>query len=103
MLKSSSLCLYSSNLDTFWLKMEQFWPFEEIYIFSNGDHLGYRTALKDTILKGDHLRPSWMEGIAIGYNFERDRPRDHSCQAWLNMVQRFQRRRFKCDLLSKYA
>jgi hypothetical protein len=40
LLKSSSLCLYSSNLGTFWLKIEQFWPFEEIYIFSNGGHLG---------------------------------------------------------------
>ena len=40
----------------FLLKIEQFWPFEEISIFSNGGHLGYRTALKDTILKGDHLR-----------------------------------------------
>jgi hypothetical protein len=30
MLKSASLCLYSSNLGTFWLKIEQFWPFEEI-------------------------------------------------------------------------
>jgi hypothetical protein len=30
MLKSSSLCLYCSNLGTFWLKIEQFWPFEEI-------------------------------------------------------------------------
>jgi hypothetical protein len=30
MLKSSSLCLYSSNFGTFWLKIEQFWPFEEI-------------------------------------------------------------------------
>ena len=56
MLKSSSLCLYSSNLGTFWHKIEQFWPFEEISIFSNGSHLGYRTALTDTILKGDHLR-----------------------------------------------
>jgi hypothetical protein len=56
MLKSSSLCLYSSNLGTFWLKIEQFWTFEEISIFSNGGHLGYRTALTDTILKGDHLR-----------------------------------------------
>jgi hypothetical protein len=44
MLKSSSLCLYSTNLGTFWLKIEQFWPFEEISIFSNGGHLGYRTA-----------------------------------------------------------
>jgi hypothetical protein len=40
MLKTSSLCLYSSNLGTFWLKIEQFWPFEEISIFSNGGHLG---------------------------------------------------------------
>jgi hypothetical protein len=37
-------------------KIEQFWPFEEISIFSNGGHLGYRKALTDTILKGDHLR-----------------------------------------------
>jgi hypothetical protein len=38
-------------LGTFWLKIEQFWPFEEIYIFSNGGHLGCRTALTYTILK----------------------------------------------------
>ena len=56
MLKRSLLCLYSSNLGTFWLKIEQFWPFEEIFIFSNGGHLGYRTQLTDKILKGDHLR-----------------------------------------------
>jgi hypothetical protein len=36
MLKSSSLCLYCSNLGTFWLKIEQIWPFEEFSIFSNG-------------------------------------------------------------------
>jgi hypothetical protein len=47
MLKSSSLCLYSSNLGTFW-------PIEEISIFSHGGHLGYRTALTDIILKGGH-------------------------------------------------
>jgi hypothetical protein len=46
MLKSSSLCLCSSNL----LKIKQFWPFEEISIFSNGGHLGYKTALTDSIL-----------------------------------------------------
>ena len=39
-LKSSSLCLYTSNLGTFWLKIEQVWPFEEIFIFNNGGHLG---------------------------------------------------------------
>jgi hypothetical protein len=54
---SVSAVLYpsSSNLGTFWLKIGQFWPFEEISIFSNGDHLGYRTVLTDTILRGDHL------------------------------------------------
>jgi hypothetical protein len=31
-------------------------PFEEISIFSHGGHLGYRTVLMDTILKGDHPR-----------------------------------------------
>jgi hypothetical protein len=63
MLKSSSLCLYSSNLGTFWLKIEPFWPFEEISIFSNGGHLGRRSAMTDTILKGDHLSiisDSWV-------------------------------------------
>jgi hypothetical protein len=50
------LCFYSSNLGTFWLKIEQFWSFEEISIFSNGGHLGYRMALTDTILKGDNPR-----------------------------------------------
>jgi hypothetical protein len=53
MLKSSS-CLCSSHLGTFWLKIKQFWPFEEISIFCNGGHLGYRMALTDTILKGTH-------------------------------------------------
>jgi hypothetical protein len=47
MLKSSSLCLYSSNLGTFWLKIKQFWPFEDISIFSKVAILdggrGYRT------------------------------------------------------------
>jgi hypothetical protein len=50
MLKNSSLCLYASNLGTFWLKIEQFWPFEEISILSNGGHLGYKTALTVELL-----------------------------------------------------
>jgi hypothetical protein len=48
--------LYSSNLCTFWLKIEQVWPFEDISIFYNGDLFRDRKALTDTILKGDHLR-----------------------------------------------
>jgi hypothetical protein len=59
----------SSNLSTFWLKIEQFWPFEEISIFSNGGHLGYRTALTDTILKGDHLRIIFKNYLEIDVKF----------------------------------
>jgi hypothetical protein len=44
------------EIGTFWLKIEQFWPFEEILIFSHGGHLGYRKVLTDTVLKGDHPR-----------------------------------------------
>ena len=40
-----------------------------------------------------------MEGRAVGHNFERDPPRDHPCQVWFNLVQGFQRRRFKCESL----
>jgi hypothetical protein len=72
MLKGSSLCLYSSNLGTFWLKIEQFWPFEEISIFSNGGHLGYRSGLTDTNLKGfkfvsvsSDLYPRWPPLLKI--------------------------------------
>jgi hypothetical protein len=70
MLKSSSLCLYSLNLGTFWLKIEQFWPFEEISLFSNGSHLGWMAWLSDTILKGGHPRTisakfglNWLSGF----------------------------------------
>jgi hypothetical protein len=48
--------LIQFKFGTFWLKIEQFWPFEEISIFSHGGHLGYRTALTNTIFKGDHPR-----------------------------------------------
>jgi hypothetical protein len=46
--------LKKNILWNYWI--EQFWPFEEISIFSNGGHLGYTPVLTDTILKGDHLR-----------------------------------------------
>jgi hypothetical protein len=52
--KLTILCLYSSNLGTFWFKIKQFWPFEEISIFSNCGHLGWRAWLSDKILKGTH-------------------------------------------------
>jgi hypothetical protein len=69
MLKSSSLCLYSSNEGTFWLKIEQFWPFEEISIFSNSGHLEWRAGLSDTILKGkplNKIKPN-LAGIVPGW------------------------------------
>ena len=43
-----------------------------------------------------------MESGAVGHNFEMGLPKDYPSQIWFNLVQRFQRR-FKCDLLSKYA
>jgi hypothetical protein len=50
------ICVRKRRPVTFWLKIEQFWPFEEISIFSNDGHVGYRTVLTDIILKGNHLR-----------------------------------------------
>jgi hypothetical protein len=44
-----------------------------------------------------------MEGGAVGHIFEMGLPKDYSSQIWFNLVHRFQRRRFKYDLLSKYA
>jgi hypothetical protein len=35
--------------------IKQFWQFEEISIFSNGGHLGWRAWLSDIILTGTHL------------------------------------------------
>ena len=107
MLKSSSLCLYSSNLGTFWLKIEQFWPFEEISIFSNGGHLGYRTALTETILKGDHPRIISAKLVEIGSVVSEEKiclnssplfsisslasilveSRDHQTQFWKGVIQ----------------
>jgi hypothetical protein len=53
MLKSSSLCF--SNLSTFWLKIEQFWPFEEISIFSNGGILSQKVPKFELYKHNDEL------------------------------------------------
>jgi hypothetical protein len=53
-------------LGTFWLKIEQFWPFEKKSIFSNGGHLGYRTALTHTFLMMSFL--TYITGFFM--NFE---------------------------------
>jgi hypothetical protein len=56
----------------FLAKIEQFWPFEEISIFSNGGHLGYRTVLTDTILKGSfqHKHNDELFNIYYGIFYE---------------------------------
>jgi hypothetical protein len=58
--KSSPLKLLSQSQPNLADMILRWSPFkivsEEISIFSNGGHLGYRTVLTDTILKGDHLR-----------------------------------------------
>jgi hypothetical protein len=61
-------CCFSVSQN--WLKIEQFWPFEKNSIFSNGGHLGYRTALTDKILKGADsvsavLYPRWPPLLKI--------------------------------------
>jgi hypothetical protein len=44
-----------------------------------------------------------MEGGAVRHNFEMGLPKNYPREIWFNLVQGFQRRIFKCDLLSKYA
>jgi hypothetical protein len=44
-----------------------------------------------------------MKGGAVGHTIERGPPKDHPSPIRINLVQWFQRRRFKCDRLSKYA
>jgi hypothetical protein len=44
-----------------------------------------------------------MEDGAAEHNFEMGLPKDYPCQVWFNLVQQFQRKIFKYDLLSKYA
>jgi hypothetical protein len=83
MLNSSSLCLHSSHLGTFWLEIEQFWPFEEISIFSNSGHLEWRAGLSDTILKGtipDRFGLIWFSSFREDLNviFYQNMPNLHN-------------------------
>ena len=66
MLKSSSLCLYSSNLGTFWLKIEQFWQFEEISIFCLVAILVGSWDHRTQFLRGATQRPFHQSLVAIG-------------------------------------
>jgi len=42
-----------------------------------------------------------MESGAVRHNFEMGLPKDYPSQIWFNLVQRFQRRRFKCERLRR--
>jgi hypothetical protein len=91
MLKSSSLCLYSLNLGTFWLKIEQFWPLQirkkgdEIKICSSPLKLLSQSQpnFAEMILGWS----SWIQDGADGHNFERGPPKDHFSKAWLRLAQ----------------
>ena len=37
---------------------------------------------------------SWLAGVIIGYNFEREPSKDHSNKVWSQMAKRFHRRRY---------
>jgi hypothetical protein len=57
-LKSSSLCLYSSNFGTFWLKIEQFWPFDPITHFDRLCKLEKRgDEIKKKIFSSENIEP----------------------------------------------
>ena len=100
MLKRSSLCLHSSNLGTFWLKIEQFWPFEEISIFSNTSHLEWRAGLSDTVLKGTHTGTipagfgvNWFSGFReedLNVIFYQNRPNLHN--RYISAEEKFHRK-----------
>jgi hypothetical protein len=91
MLKSSLLCLYSSNLGTFWLKKEQFEPFEEISIFCNGGHLGYRTPLTAV------LYPRWPPLLKIEISSN-----GQNCSILSQKVPIFERYKHNDELFNVY-
>jgi len=61
----------------------------------------YKKAAMDywNIFYFKQLQPSWMEGGVVGHKFQRGPPKDHPSLIWFNLVQWFQRRRFKCESL----
>ena len=82
MLIYSLSCSCSYNLSLFWFIIKQQWTIEEISTFSNSSHL------------------EWRAGLSR-HNFERDPVKEPPCQALFNLVQGFQRRRFKCESLRR--
>ena len=66
-------CIAHLTIEWYWSKFQR----EIIITLKNSSHFEF-----------------WMEGGAVGHNFERDTPRDHLCQVWLHLAKLFQRRRF---------
>jgi hypothetical protein len=98
MLKSSSLCLYSSNLGTFWLKIEQFCPFEEISIFSKKKSSPLKLLsqsqpnfaemiLRWSPFKNVSVSAALYPDGADGYKFKRGPHKDHFNKVWLRLAQ----------------
>jgi hypothetical protein len=63
-------------------------------IKSNGQLKKFLFLVTEAILNGGR-------NVTVKHNCERDPPKDHPCQVWFNLVQGFQRRRFKCDSLRR--
>jgi hypothetical protein len=103
MLKSS-LCLYSSNLGTFWLKIEQFWPFEELE--KRGDGIKKKSSplkllsqsqpnFAEMILRWSPFKivsisavlyPRWPPLLKIEIS-SKGSPQDHFSKVWLRLAQ----------------
>jgi hypothetical protein len=76
-------------LGTFWLKIEQFWPFEEISIFSNGGYLGYRTAVSAV------LYPRWPPLLKIEISSN-----GQNCSILSQKVPKFELYKYNDELLT---
>jgi hypothetical protein len=50
------LARFLTYITGFFMNFELLPILTDFFIVSNGGHLGYRTVLTDTILKGDHIR-----------------------------------------------
>jgi hypothetical protein len=91
-------------LGTFWLKIEQFWSFEEISIYSNGGHLGYRMA--DMILRWSPFKfvsvsavlyPRWPPLLKIEMSSN-----GQNCSILSQKVPKFERYKHNDELFNIY-
>jgi hypothetical protein len=112
MLKSSSLCLYSSNLGTVAAILvgehdcqTQFWKRAIQGSFQQSLVEIGSVVTEEKIFFKFHPPfflflawwPSWLEVGITGHNFGRGPSKDHSIKVLLQLVQWFLRRRFLCE------